>query len=537
MRRDEVDARVRLAPVALVEIAGAGEPVPQLRGDPLRPVPEAADGVAVAPVPLRPQDREVADLVAPLAQVPRLGDELGAREHGVLVDDVEEGGELVDVVEVARQRRGEIEAEPVHVHLHGPVAQAVHDQLERLRVPDVERVAAARVVDVEARIARIEPVIAAVVDAAQAQRRPPVVPLGGVVVDHVEDHLDAGAVELLHHLLELVDLAAEAPGRSAGRVAPGRREVADRGVAPVVGEPARHDLRLVRDLVHGQELDGGDPQLEQVADGGLGPQARVRAAELGRDVGVARGEALDVDLVEHRVAEGAPRELVVVPEEEVVHDHALGRAGRVVPRIRRLVAHVGLDEAPHRRAPVDLVGDGARVGIEEDLPGVEAEPAPRLVRAVHAEAVELPRCEPGHEAVEHVGGELGQGQRLALGDAGGPVEQADVDPARVLGEDGEVDAGAVVRRAERVRSSRPDSRGGARHRVGACLSFLPAKGRQSAARERRFARNARDAREARHEYPTQPAGSPGSPSPSSRCAAPGRGASARLATSPRSPAG
>ena len=36
---------------------------------------------------------------------------------------------------------------------------------------------------------------------------PELVSLGAVVVHHVEDHLDAGAVQLAHHGLELADLA------------------------------------------------------------------------------------------------------------------------------------------------------------------------------------------------------------------------------------------------------------------------------------------------------------------------------------------
>ena len=32
---------------------------------------------------------------------------------------------------------------------------------------------------------------------------PELVAFGGVVVDHVEDHLDAGVVQRRHHLLEL----------------------------------------------------------------------------------------------------------------------------------------------------------------------------------------------------------------------------------------------------------------------------------------------------------------------------------------------
>ena len=80
-------------------------------------LPEAADAVAVLAVPLGPQHREVAHLVAALAQVPRLGDQLHLREHRVLVDDVEERAQLVDLVQLAGQRAGQVEAEAVDVHL------------------------------------------------------------------------------------------------------------------------------------------------------------------------------------------------------------------------------------------------------------------------------------------------------------------------------------------------------------------------------------------------------------------------------------
>ena len=70
----EVDAGVRPPPGAAVEVAAAGEAGGELGDGPPVPPPETAHRVAVAAVPLRPADREVADLVAPLAQVPRLGD-------------------------------------------------------------------------------------------------------------------------------------------------------------------------------------------------------------------------------------------------------------------------------------------------------------------------------------------------------------------------------------------------------------------------------------------------------------------------------
>jgi hypothetical protein len=73
------------------------------------------------------------------------------------------------------------------------------------------RVAGAGVVHVVPRSSPIEPVVGGVVDALERQHRPEVVALGRVVVDDVEDHLDAGLVQGLHHLLELLHLLARRP--------------------------------------------------------------------------------------------------------------------------------------------------------------------------------------------------------------------------------------------------------------------------------------------------------------------------------------
>ena len=56
---------------------------------------------------------------------------------------------------------------------------------------------------VVARVVREQPVVRRVVDAAQRERRPEVVAFGGVVVDDVEDHFEAGGVQRAHHHLEL----------------------------------------------------------------------------------------------------------------------------------------------------------------------------------------------------------------------------------------------------------------------------------------------------------------------------------------------
>ena len=75
------------------------------------------------------------------------------------MNDVEERCQPVDFVQLTRQRRGQIEAETVYMHIVDPVTQAVHDKLQHLRVAHVEAVAGAGVVEVIAPVVGHEPVV------------------------------------------------------------------------------------------------------------------------------------------------------------------------------------------------------------------------------------------------------------------------------------------------------------------------------------------------------------------------------------------
>jgi len=122
-------------------------------------------------------------------------------------------------VEFACERGREIETEAVHVHLFHPETERIHDELEHVRIAHVQAVSGARVVHVAALVGR-EPVVRGVVQAAETHRGPRVVPLTRVVVHDVQDHLDAGLVQCLHHLLELEDLFARiSRARILGRAA------------------------------------------------------------------------------------------------------------------------------------------------------------------------------------------------------------------------------------------------------------------------------------------------------------------------------
>ena len=203
-----------------------------MRGDAPPAAPEIADVVAVPVVPFRPSTREAPGLVGirPV-HIPRFGDQLDPVDHRVLVDQVEERRQPVERAAVPRQRGGQVETEPVDVHLGHPVAQRVHDQPQHLPPVDVQRVPGAGAVDVPGGVVRIQSVVLLVGQAAERDRRLTGLALGGVVVDHVQDHFQPGPVQRLDHFLELDDLT----GRdAAGPVAGVRREEAESRVAPIV---------------------------------------------------------------------------------------------------------------------------------------------------------------------------------------------------------------------------------------------------------------------------------------------------------------
>ena len=337
--------------------------------------------------------------------------------------------------------------------LDHPVAQRVHDQPQRVRVDRVERVARAREVHVEALILRREAVVALVVDALEGEHRAEVVALRGVVVDHVEDHLDPALVERLDHALELADLLAGLAGRRVRRV---RREVADRGVAPVVLQAALEEERLVDDVMDGQELDRGHAELAEVIDRRLGGEAAVGPAQVLAHVGVLHREALDVGLVDDRVAPAAAGRCVVLPVEAVVDDQALRDRGSgvlVVGLVVGVVRAVRGVRQDLRQAPVDLPLDRLRVRVDQELARVEPVAVVGLVGAVDAVAVALARMHAGQVAVPVVVRDPGELDPLLLALRG---EEAELDALGVLGEDREVRPLAVPGRAERVGLPRPD---------------------------------------------------------------------------------
>ena len=311
---------------------------------------------------------------------------------------------------------------------------------------EVERVAGAGVVDVEARLVRHQAVVRHVVDAPERQRGPALVAFGGVVVDHVENDLEARMMQAVDHRLELVDRVL----REVARVG---REEADRVVAPVVRQALVEQVVVVDERVDRQQLDGRHAETGQVLDHRVVREAGERAAQRLRHRGVPLRETTHVRLVEDHLLPWHARPGGLAPREVRVDHDALRHERRAVPIVESQV-RVVLTALLHRIAeqfgrPGQRTHVSLRVRIEQQLRRVEAMPLFRFERAVHAVPVDGADFQPLHVDVPDLVGVFGQGDAADLVRAVG-IEQAQFDAGRVRREEREVDAMGVGRRPQRI---------------------------------------------------------------------------------------
>ena len=300
-------------------------------------------------------------------------------------------------VGVATEHRCQVEAEPVDAHRAVPVLQRVQHQLPGRPRAEVQLIAGAGGAVDEVVVGGEHVVVGGREPAQRRETRGqqvvvPVPALAGVVVDDVQDDLDAARVHGAHHLFELARRAAR--GLVVGVVAVGGEEP-DRLVAPVVDGALGRPLVVGVGLVHRHELDRRDAEGAQI--GGHQRGARVGAAqflgnvddalEAGRPPeqggqrrrGRVQRQVLDVGLVDRgvvvrrggRAASGGG---LVEDEDPLGGDAAgvdLARGASGVRHRAGRERHRGRPRPPHQ-ARQRRVGDLAGVRVEQHLVGVEA---------------------------------------------------------------------------------------------------------------------------------------------------------------------
>ncbi len=232
------------------------------------PIPphKAPHVVAKAPVPLCPAVARKGSQLVKAGGVPGLGDELGARQHGIGLDAPKNRGIGHGLpLLVARKDRGEVETKAVHVQDVHPVMQTLPDKAAYDGMVAVDGITGAGEIKVVAPVG-LEHIIGDILQPAEKYGGPILPPLRRVTKDHVEDDLYPRPMQRLDHIAELVHGVPRIPpagiGRVGGKVGQGR-------IAPIICERLAGQGILARDLLgiellHGEQLHGGDTQLLQV---------------------------------------------------------------------------------------------------------------------------------------------------------------------------------------------------------------------------------------------------------------------------------
>ena len=276
----------------------------------------------------------------------------------------------------------------------------------------------------------------------------------GVIVDHVENHLDSRRVKRLDHGFELVHLVAQ----SARRVPHVWGKEADRVVSPVIRQAFLRQMPIDDELVHRQQLDRGHVERLEIVDHRIATEAEIGPAQILGYVRILDRHPLHVGLVDDGTIPRRLRMAVVVPGERVVDDDAFGHSSGAIGVVDlEIVSRMAHLVGKERVIPLDLARDRLGVGIDEQLGRIEPVTVLGIVRAMDPEAVELARSHVGEKAVPDLVGPFPKQNLVLLDRIVRPLEQTELDGGRVLGEDGEVDALSVPGGAEGVGKAGPDA--------------------------------------------------------------------------------
>ena len=197
--------------------------------------------------------------------------------------------------------------------------------------------------------------------------------LGGMVVNDIENHLDARFVKRLDHLFEFLNLLADLTARGVFIV---RRQITDRIVAPVVSQAALEQMRIVNKLMDGHELHCGDAETREIFDRFGMAQAGVGSAQLFRNVRMLFRKTFDVHFVNYRLtAIGSADGGRCPSRNKDWSPRDLGMKGALSASLRG-PSGSSKEVREDRFIPIHLAFNRPRIGIEQQFRRTTAMPSP-----------------------------------------------------------------------------------------------------------------------------------------------------------------
>src|SRR6185369_16475200 len=149
---------------------------------------------------------------------------------------------------------------------------------------------------------------------------------------------------------------------------------------------------------------------------------------------------------------------ILTPTESRIDHAAFRQERRAVALVEGPVVTCLHLIAEQRRVPAQFADHGLGARVEQQLVGIETVARLRLIRPVHAIAVDSAGTRVGQKAVPYLVGVFGQLNAFELALAV-IVEQAELDLRGVTGEQREIHAASGPGRAQRKRMPFGDARG------------------------------------------------------------------------------
>ena len=384
---DEIDAGGRMAAAVVENIRRPRQTFGKRAQIAAFPHPKRAHIIAETSVPLGKRLREIAQVIAAFADVPRLDNQFAACQHGVLVHHLKKASVSLKIG-FPPQYRSQVEAETVHMKCFRPIAQAVRRPTGYVAANNVQRIAAARPVFIAA--VGLQPIPQSIVYAALAKHRAFFILLGGMVVHDIQYHFQARLVQGFDRLLQLFRRAFGIGGirRLDGKMGIGV-------VAPIIAQAHFLQMVFVQMLVYRQQLDGGNAQSFQIINHARIGQRLIRSRVF--QIGELLGKPFHMGFIHYRPAPRMVRTALVAPIKIIVaHYHAFGCHRRIVPPVfRTKPCHFLI--IPITRFAVDFFG----IRVNQQFIRIETRAARRISTPVNTKTIPLPCPDLRHKAVKH----------------------------------------------------------------------------------------------------------------------------------------
>ena len=141
MRGNEIDAGRRTAAAVVENIGRPGQTFGKCTQITAFPRPKRAHIIAETAVPFGKRLREIAQVIAALANVPCFDNQLQTSQYRVLIQDLEKTAIRLEIG-FASQYGSQVETEAVNMKLFSPIAQAVCRPTGNVATDNIERIAA-----------------------------------------------------------------------------------------------------------------------------------------------------------------------------------------------------------------------------------------------------------------------------------------------------------------------------------------------------------------------------------------------------------